>query len=198
MTGPFGESRRLYCGCFPYPRRTQDLKSSLESEISHKDFTARRLAAAQNVTAMEVLSEIEPGNNKTLVSVFGIQCEKGQQHIACTQEDCGFACGCHDNWNTTDIGTAEYGDIDINKYYEEERSEGGDTVAASREEVPELKRNERVSDNDMEITYSDFNFQIIQHLFCRVGYRWICCYENCAQVCRCEPLLFYCPIQDLK
>jgi hypothetical protein len=170
-SGRPGKDSPIYCSCLP-PRRRRE---------SH----AQRLAAAQKVTTMEILSEIIPGNNNTLTSLFEMRCEKGKQHVACSQVDCGFACGCHNNWDITDVGTDDLQESETGAALKEELygSEGdlesGDTTA-------------------IETTYSDFTFQIWRLLICRLGYQWKCCWENCHNFCFCAPFGFQCPIQDLK
>jgi hypothetical protein len=187
----FGKHHNVYCGCKRSPKPSQ------KSELSNAEFQSRRHTASQNVTTMEVIAEIQPGNNNTLASMFQIQCEKGQQHIACTEADCGFACGCHDNW---DLDREAYGDMD--NHGEEERSEGGDSVAESREEIPEVQHTEGVSEGeegDIDAIYSDFTFQIYRFPICPVGYHFVCCYEeDCFRVCRCIPIFSRCPTPPLK
>ena len=165
---------KVHCGCCR--DRIKPNHGSDPVSLSYTDITARALAEAQNVTNLEVYAEIQPGNNETLVRLFELSCDKGRQHVACTQAVCGFACGCHDNWDPTDIGKDEY------------RDETGDAEAATRK-VLEHKCREEVSeseDGDEESSrqgkHSDFSFQSYRFpLYIVPGTHRGC---NCANTCR--------------
>lgn len=50
----------------------------------------------ENATSVEVLSEIQPGNNETLVSLFEMQCEEKSAAGCVSSGGRGFVCGCHE------------------------------------------------------------------------------------------------------
>lgn len=179
---------KLYCGCC---RNRKHGHESATVGLSHADVTARTLAEIQSVTTLEVLTEVQPGNNDTLISLFEVQCYK-RQHIACTQTDCGFLCGCYDNWNFSDIGTHEYGGVVFDDYRESNDVQKGDAEPDTRE-VPGRKFNEELSeidDSDVEFDqqrgYSDFSFQTFYPGTCPPDLFWQCCPVGCRRsVCHC-------------
>lgn len=166
---------KVICNCFSNGHRFWNLRPG--------QFATHSLAAAQNVTTLEILAEIEPGNNETLASLFEIQCERGRQHVACSQTGYGFACGCHDNWNTADIASDEHGRMAVVDYYDK---------AATAEEIPEDKYDNGGSESEnspdeaeQEGNHSDFSFQSYCFPICRVNWRRICCLEGHRFSCYC-------------
>ena len=165
----------VHCGC------CRDFKLNHGSDtvgLSYTDITAQALAETQNVTTLEVHAEIQPGNNETLVRLFKFSCDRGRQHVACTQTACGFACGCHDNWNLADIGKDKF------------RDKTGDAEATTRE-VPEHKctgiSESEVDDEEIgrQEKHSDFSFQNFPIPHCIAPYYWRCCPDDCGYICGC-------------
>lgn len=182
----FGGSWGVYCGCCGLGRRPE-----ASDGLSYTDVTARNLAEIQNVTTLTVLTEVQPGNNHTLVSLFQVHCDKGRQHVACTQTDNGFACGCYDNWDTSCIVTKEYGGPDIGDDYKDEGLKNGNGEAATRE-VPKHESSEEVSDSqgsDVEVdrqgNNSYFSFQLHYWPLCMPGWYWRCSLISCIIRCYC-------------
>jgi hypothetical protein len=185
---------KVHCGCCP-DRITPNHGSDTVS-LSYTDITARALAEVQNVTTLEVYAEIQPGNNETLARLFELSCDKGRQHVACTQTVCGFACGCYDNWDPTDIGKDKY------------RDEIGNAEAATRK-VLEHKYREEVlesEDSDKESSrqgkHSDFSFQSYRFpLYIVPGTQHKCsCFTTCTESCICQegPNGFYWYVENIN
>jgi hypothetical protein len=173
--------RKPYCGC------CKNRKFAHESDnigFSDAEVTARTMTEIQKVTTLEVVTEVEPGNNGTLVSLFDVQCNKGQ-HVACKQADCGFACGCYEHWNDTEVETCENG----GRAFDDSR-EG--EVVQKRDAEPDIgevtrhkfnKESSEKNDGDAEVYqqdgYADFGFRTLYWSRCPPGLYWICCLINC-------------------
>jgi hypothetical protein len=51
----------------------------------------------ENGTTLDVMAEMQPGNNETLVHLFQVQCE-GDSFVGCVSGGAGgFTCGCHEH-----------------------------------------------------------------------------------------------------
>lgn len=71
-------SFRVYCYCEIQPIVGKDDKN-------------------ETVSSIEVMAELQPGNNQTLVSLFEMQCEE-HSFVGCISESGGaFICGCHES-----------------------------------------------------------------------------------------------------
>jgi hypothetical protein len=170
----------LHCGCclnFP------SAPGSDAAKLSNAEITARTLAEIQNETSVEVLTEMEPGNNETLISLFELQCNK-TQHVACVQSDCGFACGCYEKWNTSDISGYEYAGLVFDDFHD---------GIVETEAVPERTFEEGYSgksDEDVEFrkqsSAADFSFQILNWVACPIGTYQQCCPVGCRTICFCS------------
>lgn len=51
----------------------------------------------ENASSLDVMAEMQPGNNETLVSLFKVQCEE-ESFVGCVSGGAGgFICGCHEH-----------------------------------------------------------------------------------------------------
>jgi hypothetical protein len=51
----------------------------------------------ENASSLDIMAEMQPGNNETLVSLFEVQCEGGS-YVGCVSGGAGgFICGCHEH-----------------------------------------------------------------------------------------------------
>ena len=172
---------KVHCGCC-----SDRIKFDRDADVaglSYTDVTSRALADLQNVTTLDVYAEVQPGNNETLTRLFQLSCDKGRQHVACTQTGHGFACGCRDNWNSTDI------------VMRENRDETGDPEAATKG-VSEQNCRKKVSDvegSDERTSslgqHSDLGFQsYLFPLSIVPGTQTACnCFKACRASCVCFP-----------
>jgi hypothetical protein len=76
------------CRCIGFI--TQAPPDTDKAESGAGDWGARGEA-----TSLEVMAEIQPGNNETLISLFEMQCDENT-HGGCVSKGAGgFLCGCH-------------------------------------------------------------------------------------------------------
>ncbi|MCJ1355967.1 MAG: hypothetical protein MMC33_005961 [Icmadophila ericetorum] len=146
---------KVVCGCH----------ESDKTSLSSADATAQFFAEAQKTTSLQVLTEIEPGNNNTRVSLFELPCDK-KQYVACTQTDGGFECGCYDH---SDIGAHEHGGLE----------EKGEMDATSRE-VPKHKYEEVSEGQDGDFKFQRLRLPVIPCDLCCfevsfARYKCLCC-----------------------
>lgn len=126
----------------------------------------------ENATSLEVLSEIQPGNNETLVSLFEMQCEEKSAVGCVSWGGGGFVCGCHQYEcdSPEDAGDSHLDWSD----HEEEKIDGGKDKGE-----PEF--------GDSRLTKGgDFRFQRFRFPRCnKPGYHIKCCSYGGKSQCFC-------------
>jgi len=154
----------------------------------------------QNVTTLDVFSELQPGRNETRIGLFKLNCDKGRQHIACTQTDYGFVCGCHDNWNPFDFGKKHENRRLVNGDYHQDEGLEQENRGVPVEDVTEHKCKDGASaseDSNVELDRHDersyFSFQRYRRPTCAAGEHWICCPYDGSPNCSCEKIGLLCP-----
>lgn len=127
-----------------------------------------------NVTSLEVIAEVQPGNNDTLVSLFEMQCEEKHKVGCVSRAGRGFVCGCHQYCGD---GAEEEAVGDYNDYAESE-------VFDSEEDVEELRL----------VTGADFRFRRFRYPKCnKPGYHIKCCSYSGKSHCFCAGTGVRCP-----
>lgn len=165
---------KIHCGCFPNRRST----------VITAEITSRAQAQAENVTALEVLAEVQPGNNNTLVSLFQLNCDEGM-HAGCELAPGHFECGCLQNRCTSDTKKT---DIDMEALDQSALGENQEHQSSSGGDEEEL-----VSDSATREA-SDFRFQRIRYPIChKIGYHIQCCSVQRKSRCYCVWSGYHCP-----
>jgi hypothetical protein len=129
----------------------------------------------EDATSLEVMAEIQPGNNETMVSLFVMHCEE-ESHVGCVSwGGGGFVCGCH-GWGCGSTEEAPGND------YENDAE-----LNTMEDEEPEL--------GESRLTKSgNFRFQRFQYPRCnKPGYHIKCCSYQGKSHCFCAGNGVRCP-----
>ena len=133
----------------------------------------------ESASSIEVFSEIQPGNNETLVSLFEMVCEE-KSAVGCASWNGGeYVCGCHQYEcdSSEDLGDCF---ADWNGDQEKKTDEGKDDT------VPEL--------GDLRLTKGgEFRFKRFKFPHCKPGFHIKCCSYRGKSRCFCAGDEAHCP-----
>jgi len=173
----FPRQWRCYYSILLEPVHCQCVLPSNESGRAKGNTGTGGRVEKENATSLEVMTEIQPGNNETLVSLFEMQCEE-KNFVGCVSSGGeGFVCGCHE-WG---CDSAEEGPEDD---YEND----------AELKIMEHKESEL---EESRLTKSrDFRFQQFRFPRCnKPGYHVKCCSYNGKSQCFCAGNGVRCPPQ---
>lgn len=134
----------------------------------------------ENSRSVEVLSEIQPGNNETLVSLFDVQCEEKNAAGCISSGGEGFVCGCHEYERE---GSEDAGDSHLDGSDQEEKRIDGE-----RDEAEPGFGDSRLTKGGY------FRFQRFRFPRCnKPGYHIKCCSNGGKSQCFCAGNESRCP-----
>jgi hypothetical protein len=165
---------RVYCGCVAN---------------KHPELGDHASAKTKSITSFEVIAELQPGNNHTLVSLYTVECglnERGGCHFIGER----WVCGCLPDFDLVEGGDGFDGSYEGGKEHLRELGVAVDHDTELRAE--KRGREERQADDEagegpiVASPARDFSFSKVSWPRCnKPGYHIKCCPEGRKSVCFC-------------